>query len=79
MRMIFLAPRLPPAVCGVADHTRLLAENLVSRKERVTMRNRRTDGEGRFTYAGLIPGATYRLSVLGRGGVVLKKEFRAEG
>ncbi len=25
MRISFLAPRLPPAVCGVADHTRLLA------------------------------------------------------
>src|SRR5262249_51848302 len=26
MRITFLAPRLPPAVCGVADHTRFLAE-----------------------------------------------------
>ena len=26
MRISFLAPRLPPAVCGIADHTRLLAE-----------------------------------------------------
>jgi Glycosyl transferase 4-like domain len=28
MRITFLAPRLPPAVCGVADHTRLLAQAL---------------------------------------------------
>jgi hypothetical protein len=54
------------------------AENLISRKERVATRNRKADGEGRFTYGGLIPGATYRLSVLGQKGVVLKKEFRAE-
>ncbi len=26
MRVTFLAPRLPPAVCGVADHTQKLAE-----------------------------------------------------
>jgi len=26
MRLTFLAPRLPPAVCGVADHTQRLAE-----------------------------------------------------
>jgi len=54
------------------------AENLISRKERVATKGRKADGEGRFTYAGLIPGATYRLSVLGKQGVVLKKEFRAE-
>ena len=29
MRISFLAPRLPPAVCGVADHTRLLADAMV--------------------------------------------------
>lgn len=28
MRISFLAPRLPPAVCGVADHTRLLADEM---------------------------------------------------
>jgi RNA polymerase sigma factor (sigma-70 family) len=56
------------------------AENLVSHKERADTRNLKTDAEGRFTYAGLIPGATYRLSVLGPKGVELKKEFevRAE-
>lgn len=30
MRITFLSPRLPPAVCGVADHTRLLAEAMLS-------------------------------------------------
>src|SRR5262249_55933174 len=28
MRISFLTPRLPPAVCGIADHTRLLARAL---------------------------------------------------
>jgi hypothetical protein len=63
---------------GVLAAEEEFAENLLSRKERVATRGRRTDAEGRFTYAGLIPGATYRLSMLGRQGIVLKKEFRAE-
>jgi hypothetical protein len=55
------------------------AENLLGRKERVARKTLRTDAEGRVSYAGLIPGATYRLTVLDpEAGEVLKKEFRAE-
>ena len=29
MRVSFLTPRLPPAICGLADHTRFLAEAMI--------------------------------------------------
>jgi RNA polymerase sigma factor (sigma-70 family) len=63
---------------GILAADEEFAENLVSRKERVARRNLKTDAEGRFSYPGLIPGATYRLSAFEADGIVLKKEFRVE-
>src|SRR4051794_7348661 len=36
MRITFLSPRLPPAVCGLADHTDLLARALVEKGAEVS-------------------------------------------
>src|SRR5262249_52693088 len=40
MRITFLAPRLPPAVCGVADHTLLLAEAMIGEGAEVSFIHR---------------------------------------
>ena len=64
---------------GLLEADQVFAENLLSRKDRVARKQLKTDADGRCTYSGLIPGATYRLSVWDKdAGVVLKKEFRAE-
>jgi RNA polymerase sigma factor (sigma-70 family) len=64
---------------GVLTADEEFAVNLVSRKERVAWKRFTTDAEGRFTYGGLIPGATYRLSVWdNKVGFVVKKEFRGQ-
>ena len=64
---------------GTLEADQLFADNLMSRKDRVARKQLKTDADGRCTYSGLIPGATYRLSVWDKdAGVVLKKEFRAE-
>jgi RNA polymerase sigma factor (sigma-70 family) len=65
---------------GLLEADQVFADNLLRRKDRVARKQLKTDAEGRITYSGLIPGATYRLSVWEKGvGVVLKKEFRAQG
>jgi hypothetical protein len=64
---------------GPLEANEEIAENLLSRKERVAQRSRKTDAGGRLSYSGLIPGATYRITVLDpKAGEVVKKEFRAE-
>jgi RNA polymerase sigma factor (sigma-70 family) len=64
---------------GQLEADQVFADNLMSRKDRVARKQLKTDAEGRCTYAGLIPGATYRLSVWDAdAGLVLKQEFRAE-
>jgi hypothetical protein len=55
------------------------AVNFIPRKERVAWKRYQTDSDGRFTYPGLIPGATYRLSTWeNRVGMVLRKEFQGK-
>lgn len=46
MRISFFAPRLPPAVCGIADHTRLLAEALRAEGVEVAFIHREALQEG---------------------------------
>jgi hypothetical protein len=52
MRICFLAPRLPPAVCGLADHTRFLANALVTHGVDVGFIYSRTQND----VCGLLPG-----------------------
>jgi RNA polymerase sigma factor (sigma-70 family) len=64
---------------GLLEADQIFADSLISHQDRVARGAPRTDAEGRFSYAGLIPGATYRLSVWENdAGLVLKKEFRVQ-
>jgi RNA polymerase sigma factor (sigma-70 family) len=77
-KFVFLKFVVTPA-SGPLEAAIEFEDNLVSRKERVARKSAKTDTEGRFTYPGLIPGATYQLSVLDpKVGEVLKREFRVE-
>jgi len=56
LRVLFLTPRLPPAVCGLADHTALLAEAMAAQGAGVAFVHCQPAGGG----AAALPGAVHR-------------------
>jgi RNA polymerase sigma factor (sigma-70 family) len=62
---------------GVVAADEVFAAILLSHKQRGEQKGLTTDAEGRFTYSNLIPGASYRIEVVGKEGPVVRKEFQA--